>query len=95
MIWLIEHVVKQLWATLSEEPSFISSKKLERCLIVSTMLSASLYFIYTHIQTLTPVDLMVVVTPWLTYGGYGMVMTQKDKLINQETNGNQNNTSGG
>lgn len=74
---LIEEIIK----TFSNEPSFLSSKRLERFAVFASMLLATLGFLAYHIFAckLTATDLTIIVATWLGYAGFNTLQNRKDK----------------
>lgn len=88
----IKTTILEWLKTFSNKPSFISSKRLERFAVFTTMLACSIYFLIKSITScsLTATDLMVVVVAWLGYCGFNVIQGRKDnQTINKEENGNQ------
>ncbi len=76
--------------TFSNKSSFLSSKRIERFFVFTTMLIISCYYLVKSIyyNQIVAVDLMIVVGGWLTYNGFGIIQGKKDKKTNQDTDGN-------
>ena len=67
--------------TFSNNPSFLSSKRIERFLIFLTMLVASAVFLFKNIFScgIDSTGLMIVVGGWLGYAGFNIVQGRKDE----------------
>lgn len=79
-VWLeLTFVYVELKKTFSNEPSFFSSKRIERFLFVITALWAGNYWIYTHVDLLTYEMIIAFCALWLGFAGYSMNTTQKEK----------------
>lgn len=92
MIDTIKTTIIEWLKTFSNKPSFISSKRLERFAVFTTMLSCSIYFLIKAITScsITATDLMIVIVGWLSYAGFNTIQGRKDnQTINKEENGNQ------
>ena len=74
-------LVKELIKTFSNEPSFLSSKRLERFAVFASMLTATIWFMLYHIFkcSLTATDLILIVATWLGYAGFNTIQNRKDK----------------
>jgi small neutral amino acid transporter SnatA (MarC family) len=83
MKWIEENLslVYEWLLTFSNKPSFFASKKIERFVILASMLVLTDLFLLKAIWTcsITSTDLMIVVGGWLTYAGFGMIQNRKDK----------------
>ena len=83
----IEKGIKELINTFSDKPSFLSSKRIERFAIFSSMLIATLIFLSWRIlncNVFGATDLMIVVTGWMMYAGFNTIQSNKNKTNNEE-----------
>lgn len=87
LIDTIKTIVIEWFKTFSNKPSFISSKRIERFAVFSTMLACSIYFLIKAITacSITATDLMIVIVGWLSYAGFNTIQGRKDnQTINKE-----------
>lgn len=77
--------VRQIKATFSNEPSYFSSKRIERYLLFLSGVSWINYYIWTHIKTLTYTEIIALVSLLFGYAGFQLLTTQKEKK-NQTNN---------
>lgn len=96
MKWIEENLtlLYEWILTFSNKPSLLSSKRIERFLVFTTMLILSCVFLVKAIYTctLSATDLIIVVGAWLGYAGFNTVQGRKDGQNN--TGENQPPTSG-
>lgn len=80
-----KEIVSELTKTFSNKPSFLSSKRIERFVIFSTMLGVTLFFLIKNILKceISAVDFTIVVTLWMGYAGFNTVLINKDKKDEQ------------
>lgn len=66
--------------TFSNKKSLLSSKRIERFLVFTAMLTLSCAFLIKAIWTctMTATDLMIVVSLWLGYAGFNTIQVKKD-----------------
>lgn len=72
--------------SFSNEPSFFSSKRIERYLFVMTALWAGNYWLVTHVDALTYEMIIAYCALWLGFAGYSMTTTQKEKKNKEDDN---------
>ena len=72
-------VYVELKKTFSNEPSFFSSKRIERFLFVLSALWAGNYWLATHVDVLTYEMIIAYIIVWLGFAGYSMKTTEKGK----------------
>jgi hypothetical protein len=65
--------------TFSNKPSFFSSKKLERALLITVALTLMCFFIYYNRHTLGPWEFLGLITPLFGYAGFNTVQTRIDR----------------
>lgn len=76
-----QQVVKDLYETLSNRASKLSSKRLERLVFTLTAVSlvvACFIYLYTHDQ-LTATETVILITPLMIAGGYNLSKGQQEK----------------
>ena len=73
-------IINELINTLSNRPSFLSSKRIERLAVFSLMLLATITWLGMGIFrcNLSATDLVLVVSVWLGYAGFNTVQLKKD-----------------
>jgi hypothetical protein len=70
--------------TLSNEPSYFSSKRIERALLFITALTSANYWFWTHVTNLAYSEVIAFSATLLGFAGYTMATTQKEKRLNKE-----------
>jgi hypothetical protein len=75
----IKWVIKELILTFSNQPSFFSSKRIERAILFSAALTSYMIWFFYHYKLLSPTDMVIVTGPIFFYAGYSMNTTQKEK----------------
>lgn len=70
----------ELIKTFSNQPSFFSSKKIERSLLFTSALVMVIVYFGYHVKIMGSGDLTLIVGALFAYAGYSMNMTRKDKL---------------
>ena len=75
----IKHVLKQLYLTFSDKKSELSSKKIERSLFVLSALYCFHKWFDYHFKELDYVESIALIGTILTYAGYNLIVTQKEK----------------
>ena len=83
----IRHVVVEWLKTFSNKPSFVSSKRIERFAVFTTMLICTVYFLVKAITScsINATDLMIVVVGWLGYAGFNTIQGRKDHQQTDKT----------
>jgi hypothetical protein len=91
----IKWVSNEVLNTFSNKNSFFSSKRIERFLIFSLMLSLTVFFVIKSIIscTLGATDFIIIIGTWLGYGGWNTTQISKDKKIESEKNSNGEETT--
>lgn len=81
----IKELVLEWLRTFSNEPSALSSKRLERFAVFTTMLLLTIIFVVNSIFkcSISAAEFMIVVTPWLGYGGFNTIQIKKDSENNE------------
>lgn len=80
----IKFIYVELKKTFSDEPSFFSSKRIERMILFVTALIASNFWFWTHYPNLTVSEVVLYISTHLGFAGYTMAQTQKEKLKKKE-----------
>lgn len=75
----IKEVCSDLYATLSNDKSFLSSKRLERLILFWAAVSIAVCFVWYNRGTITTTEIISICTMLLAYGGFNTVMGRKDK----------------
>lgn len=89
----IYNLIWELILTFSNKKSLFASKRIERFIVFSTMLWATVIYLHYHIKTLTSTEFMAIVIGWLGYGGFTMVQNSKDRKENFKEEQQQNNNN--
>jgi len=71
--------ILQIRATFSNEPSYFSSKRIERYFLFLGGFSSLMYYIYIHIDTLLYTEILALTGAMFVYAGYTLNVTQKEK----------------
>jgi len=92
IVWLRRHAIDgffgwknfkwfilQIRATFSNEPSYFSSKRIERYMLFMGAFCSLMYYIYTHIDTLLYTEVLALTGAMFVYAGYTLNVTQKEK----------------
>lgn len=81
MIWYILTFLKELGMTFSNKGSLFSSKRIERFVIFSAMLGATIVWLRNNIGCgkVSSTELMIVVAGWMAYAGFNVIQGKKDK----------------
>ena len=69
----------ELKKTFSNEPSFFSSKRIERVLFVLTALITFHVWFWKHVNKLTYEEVIACTVMWLGFAGYSMHKSDKEK----------------
>lgn len=70
--------------TLSNRKSLFSSKKIERFIVFTTMITISLVYLVMNMRGMDALDFIQVVGLFLAYGGYNSLMTLRDRKLNND-----------
>jgi uncharacterized membrane protein YfcA len=83
----MKEIIKEWLNTFSNTPSALSSKRLERFAVFTTMLGLTIGFTINAIVkcSIGAAELMIIVAGWLGYAGFNTLQIKKDS--------NENNTS--
>lgn len=78
---IAKRILIELAGTFSNKKSFLSSKRIERFLAFTNMLVLTNIFTIRSIQrnSLTTLDLMIIVGGWLSYVGFIIVKSRQDQ----------------
>lgn len=76
----IKELVLEWLRTFSNEPSALSSKRLERFAVFTTMLLLTIIFVVNSIFkcSISAAELIIVVATWLGYAGFNTIQIKKD-----------------
>lgn len=72
-------VTKEFYYTFSNEKTFLSSKRIERALLLTAGLWLTIWFVRHNIDRLSATDFLIIVSPIFGYAGFNTVMHAKDK----------------
>ena len=78
---IAKRILIEVAGTFSNKTSFLSSKRIERYLAFTNMLVLTNIFAIRSIQrdSLTTLDLMIIVGGWLSYVGFIIVKSRQDQ----------------
>lgn len=81
------YYIQQLFLTFSNQPSFFSSKRIERFTIfISTLISYNVYVWKRMDQAnFTASEFMIVTGGFLAYAGFNIIQGKKDPIPTPET----------
>ena len=81
----LKELVLEWLRTFSNQPSAVSSKRLERFAVFTTMLLLTIIFVVNSIFkcSISAAELMIVVATWLGYAGFNTIQIKKDNENNQ------------
>jgi hypothetical protein len=79
----IKFIYTEVKLSFSGEPSFFSSKRIERMLLFMTALTASNVWFWSHYPNLDVNEVSLYIGLHLGYAGYTMAATQKEKKFNK------------
>lgn len=71
--------IREIRATFSNEPSYFSSKRIERYFLYLSGIVSLNYYIFVHISTLTYSEIIALVGVEFGYAGFALITTQKEK----------------
>lgn len=76
----LKELVLEWLRTFSNQPSAVSSKRLERFAVFTSMLLLSIYFVINSILkcSISAAELMIVIGTWLGYAGFNTIQIKKD-----------------
>jgi len=74
----------ELILTFTTEKSLFSSKKIERFIIFTTLISITITYISLNIKEIESLELVELIGLWLTYGGYNTFQGYRDKKLATE-----------
>lgn len=83
----IIYYIQQLVLTFSNQPSFFSSKRLERfSIFISTLIAYNVYVWKRMDQSnFTAAEFMIVTGGFLAYAGFNVIQGKKDPILTPET----------
>lgn len=77
----IRKVITDLYATLSNNKSFLSSKRVERMLLFNAALGIAVSYVWYNRATITTTEIIAISTMLFGYAGFNTIMGNKDKTI--------------
>ena len=82
-----KHIISEFGKTFSNQKSFLSSKRIERFVIFSTMLGITLFFLIKNTIKceLNATDFAIVIGLWMGYAGFNTVQIKKDSNDTSES----------
>lgn len=78
-------VITDLYATLSNNKSFLSSKRVERMLLFNAALGIAVCYVWYNRATITTAEIIAISTMLFGYAGFNTIMGNKDKTIEATT----------
>jgi len=78
--WFVIEIRK----TFSNEPSYFSSKRIERYMLFTGAFFSLMYYIWTHVDTLLYTEILALTGAMFVYAGYTLNVTQKEKLTDKK-----------
>ena len=78
--WFIIEIRK----TFSNEPSYFSSKRIERYLLFMGAFTSVMFYIWTHTKTLLYTEILALTGALFLYAGYTLNVTQKEKITDKK-----------
>jgi len=85
----LKEIGYQLYLTFSEQPSVLSSKKIERFIVFSVMLGNTIVYLGKNMKTMDATSFMIVIGGWLGYAGYNTLLNFKDKQLDKTNTNDQ------
>lgn len=80
----VSFVYAELKKTFSNEPSYFSSKRIERALLFLSALAMANRWFWTHVSNLGYAEAIAYWSALLAFAGYTMHQTQKEKKDNKK-----------
>ena len=77
------NTLRDLYRTWSNEKSFLSSKKIERSLFVTTILAMYWTFFILVVLKATITDFILFISPLFVAAGFNLLQTEKNKKENK------------
>lgn len=75
----IKMVICQLYATLSNNKTFLSAKRVERMLLFNSALGMAVCYVWYNRATISTSDIVIICTMLFGYAGFNVVMGNKEK----------------
>lgn len=75
----IKEVCSQLYATLSNDKSFLSSKRIERLVLFGVAVGIAICYVWYNRSTISTTEIIMICTMLFGYAGFNTVMENKDK----------------
>jgi len=82
------NTLKDIYNTFSNEKSFISSKKIERSLFVTTILAMYWTFFILVVLKATITDFILFISPLFIAAGFNLLQSEKNKKQDNPPNEN-------
>jgi hypothetical protein len=82
------NTLKDLYNTFSNEKSFLSSKKIERSLFVTTILAMYWTFFILVVLKATITDFILFISPLFIAAGFNLLQSEKNKKQDNPPNEN-------
>jgi hypothetical protein len=82
------NTLKDIYNTFSNEKSFISSKKIERSLFVTTILAMYWTFFILVVLKATITDFILFISPLFIAAGFNLLQSEKNKKNDNPPNEN-------
>lgn len=83
--------LKELSKTLSKQPSFYCSKRIERLILFNNAIILLDFFFVKQYKDLTTTEAIAIFTAQMLYAGYQIKQIQKDKQIDAKMKNNEHN----
>lgn len=77
ILFFFEELIK----TLSNEPSFLSSKRIERCILFNVSVGIICCFVWYKRATISMLEVTGLVTLLFGYAGFNVKQLQKEKAV--------------
>lgn len=77
----IKWVSKEVGKTLSNEPSFLSSKRIERFIFVVVYVTLTIFWIWHRRNEMSAAEFLMVSAPLMVYAGFNTTQIRIDKKV--------------
>ena len=84
------NTLRDFYRTFSNEKSFLSSKKIERSLFVTSILAMYWTFFILVVLKATITDFILFISPLFVAAGFNLLQTEKNKKENKPTENQPN-----
>lgn len=75
----LKWVLKQIGLTLSNKPSLLSSKRIERFLFVVVYVTLTIFWVWHRRNEMSSAEFIMVTGPLMIYAGFSTTMIRKDQ----------------